>query len=364
VKWTRGEQSSDETVEDRGSMRTLVLEDWRRLVVEEAPDPQPAAGEVLVRTIATGICGSDVHGYTGENGRRALGQVMGHETVGRVEALGPGADPGSGLSVGDVVTLNPVIGCGRCEQCRDGSPQACSTKTVVGVTPSYTSAFSELVVAPAPNVIPLPEGTPVEYGALVEPLAVGYHAARRGSIEQGALVLVVGGGPIGQACVLAAQRLGADRVVVSEPSQHRRSLCSGLGAAVVDPTSADDLATAVIGELGGRPSVVLDAVGTVASLEAAFACAPLMSTIVLVGMGQQVLQVAAFEVSTKERAVVGSFCYTPVEFAETASWVGSCPHDLGLLIQDRVPLARADEAFADLADGRGDLSKILVMVQE
>jgi threonine dehydrogenase-like Zn-dependent dehydrogenase len=266
--------------------------------------------------------------------------------------------------VGDVVTVNPVIGCGQCAQCRGGSPQACSTKTVVGVTASYSSAFAELVVAPAPNVIPLPEGTPVEYGALVEPLAVGYHAARRGGIEQGSLVLVVGGGPIGQACVLAAQRLGADRVVVSEPSQHRRSLCSTLGAAVVDPASVDDLATAVLDELGGRPGVVLDAVGTVSSLQAAFDCAPLMSTIVLVGMGQQVLEVPAFEVSTKERAVVGSFCYTPAEFAETASWVGRCPHDLGLLIQGRVPLAGADEAFADLAGGRGDLSKILVMVQE
>jgi threonine dehydrogenase-like Zn-dependent dehydrogenase len=89
-----------------------------------------------------------------------------------------------------------------------------------------------------------------------------------------------------------------------------------------------------------------------------------MSTIVLVGMGQQVLEIPAFEVSTKERSVVGSFCYTPLEFAETASWVGNCPQDLSLLVQDRVPLDRADEAFTHLAQGRGDLSKVLVMVQE
>jgi threonine dehydrogenase-like Zn-dependent dehydrogenase len=345
-------------------MRTLVLKDWRRLDIEQAPDPELHQEEVLVRTIATGICGSDVHGYTGENGRRILGQVMGHETVGQVEALGPEVTAASGLSVGDLVTVNPVIGCGQCELCRRGNPQACSTKTVVGVTPSYTSAFAELIVAPAPNVISLPKGTPVEYGALVEPLAVGYHAARRGGIKDGSLVLVVGGGPIGQACVLAAQRLGADRVVVSEPSEHRRTLCSKLGAEVVDPTSVDDLSAAVLDDLGGRPGVVLDAVGTVSSLETAFDCAPLMSTIVLVGMGQQILELPAFEVSTKERAVVGSFCYTPLEFAETASWIGNCSQDLGLLIQDRVPLAQADEAFAALAQGSGELSKILVMVQE
>jgi threonine dehydrogenase-like Zn-dependent dehydrogenase len=345
-------------------MRTLVLKDWRRLDIEEAPDPDLRQEEVLVRTIATGICGSDVHGYTGENGRRILGQVMGHETVGRVEALGPEATAVSSLNVGDLVTVNPVIGCGQCEMCQQGNPQACSTKTVVGVTPSYTSAFAELIAAPAPNVIPIPKGTPVEYGALVEPLAVGYHAARRGGIKHGDLVLVVGGGPIGQACVLAAQRLGANSVVVSEPSKHRRTLCSKLGAEVVDPMSVDDVSAAVLGQLGGRPTAVLDAVGTVSSLSTAFDCAPLMSTIVLVGMGQQVLELPAFELSTKERAIVGSFCYTPVEFAETASWVGNCPPDLSLLIQDRVPLARADQAFADLAQGRGELSKILVLVQE
>jgi threonine dehydrogenase-like Zn-dependent dehydrogenase len=345
-------------------MRTLVLKDWRELSIEEAPDPEARPDEVLVRPIATGICGSDVHGYTGENGRRVLGQVMGHETVGRVEAVGSKVSDESRPLVGDLVTVNPVIGCGRCPACRQGQPQACPTKTVVGVSPSYSSAFAELMVAPASNVIRLPQGTPVEYGALVEPLSVGYHAARRGGITAGSFVLVIGGGPIGQACVLAAQRLGADKVMVSEPVDHRRTLCSKLGAEVLDPSSVDDVSKAVVDRFGERPAVVLDAVGTVRSLDTAFACAPLMSTIVLVGMGQQTLEVPAFEVSTKERAVVGSFCYTPLEFSETAAWVGNCSQDLSLLVQDRVPLDRADEAFAHLAQGRGDLSKVLVMVQE
>src|ERR1700712_5788896 len=216
-------------------MRALVLQDWWKLGVEDRPDPVAAPGEILVRPVATGICGSDIHGYTGENGRRSFGQIMGHETVGPVEAVVGGVEA-TAPGLGAVVTINPVIGCGHCEMCLSGNAQACATKSVIGVTASYTSAFAELVSVPAANVIALPEGTPVEYGALVEPLAVGYHAARRGAIGPGAKVLVIGGGPIGQACILAALRLGADAVAVSELNEHRRGLCAALGAQVIDPT--------------------------------------------------------------------------------------------------------------------------------
>jgi threonine dehydrogenase-like Zn-dependent dehydrogenase len=344
-------------------MRALVLQDWWQLTVEDVPEPQPDAGEVLIRPIATGICGSDVHGYTGENGRRVFGQVMGHETVARVEAVGADiVDPN--FAVGDVVTMNPVIGCGNCALCLGGNPQACATKAVIGVTPSYTSAFAELVVVPAANVVALGPGTPVEYGALVEPLAVGYHAARRGQVGEGGAVLVVGGGPIGQSCVLAALRLGARDVVVTEPNPHRRAVCATLGAEVLDPGSGTDLPAAVAEALGRGPCVVLDAVGTTGSMTSALQCAPLLSTVVLVGMGHRTLEVPAYEVSTKERTVVGSFCYTPAEFADTAAWVGTAERDLGALIQGHVGLAGANAAFDALARGDGTLSKVLVMIQD
>jgi threonine dehydrogenase-like Zn-dependent dehydrogenase len=347
-------------------MRALVLQDWWKLGVEDRPEPVAAPGEILVRPVATGICGSDIHGYTGENGRRSFGQVMGHETVGTVEAIGAEVDANSAPAVGAVVTINPVIGCGRCDMCRSGNAQACATKSVIGVTASYTSAFAELISVPAANVIALPEGTPVEYGALVEPLAVGYHAARRGGIGPGSTVLVIGGGPIGQAGILAALRLGADAVAVSEPNEHRRGLCASLGAHVIDPgeLGSGGLGEAAVSVLGRAPSVILDAVGTSGSVGAALDAAPLMSTVVLVGMGSPTLDLPAYEVSTKERSIVGSFCYTPAEFADTAAWVGTTDQNLGALIEGRVGLVDANEAFDGLARGDGTVSKILVMVQE
>lgn len=101
------------------TMRALVLVDFGDLVLAERPRPEPGPGEALVRVLATGICGSDLHGYTGENGRRVPGQVMGHETVGTVVALGDAGRPGVGLeqapttlAEGDVVVLNPTLSCG------------------------------------------------------------------------------------------------------------------------------------------------------------------------------------------------------------------------------------------------------------
>jgi threonine dehydrogenase-like Zn-dependent dehydrogenase len=340
-------------------MRALVLSDFWKLTVDDVPDPEPGPGDVLIEVLATGICGSDVHGYTGENGRRVPGQVMGHETVGRVLAVGPDV-PAGVAAVGDAVTVNPVIFCGRCRACAAGREQACPDKKVIGVAPELRSAFAERMAVPAANVVRLPAGMPIEQGALVEPLAVGYHALVRGDCDAGESVLVIGGGPIGQACVLAAQRLGADRVAVSEPAPHRRELNARLGAAVVDPSAADDVPAAVRAALDGEPTLVVDAVGSSRTLATAFGCAPEGSTIVLVGMAVPALDVAAYEISTKERSIVGSFCYSAAEFRDTAAWAATVPDALATLIEGRTDLDGGPASFDGLARGTDQASKILV----
>ena len=122
-------------------MRALVYHGPHDIRVEERPDPEPGPEEVLLRISATGICGSDLHGYTGENKRRHPGQIMGHETVGRIVALGSGV-AGAGLEVERVATVNPVIGCGDCAQCAAGTEQLCPGRKVIGVNREIPSAFA------------------------------------------------------------------------------------------------------------------------------------------------------------------------------------------------------------------------------
>lgn len=340
-------------------MRALVYTGPWSLEVRDHPDPEPGPGEVRLRTIATGICGSDLHGFTGDTGRRHPGQVMGHESVAVINALGAGTE-GDGLAEGMVATFNPVMGCGDCEACAERQPQLCETRRVIGVDPDLSAAFAEYVVLPAANVVPLPAGIPHEYGALVEPLAVGYHAALRGDCRPSDRVLVIGAGPIGQACLLAARRLGADRIVVSEPNPQRRALAEELGAVAVD-ADADGLLEAQEA-LGGRATLILDAVGSSATIGAALRVSTRGGRIVLVGMNEPNISLGAYDISTQERQLIGSFCYSSDEFEATASWIATLGSLPGRLIGGRVDLAGAVDAFTSLARGELDASKVLVLL--
>jgi threonine dehydrogenase-like Zn-dependent dehydrogenase len=343
-------------------MRALVFHGPHSIAVEEVDDPAPRDGEVLLEITATGICGSDVHGYTGENGRRHPGQVMGHETVGHVVGGDPETLAAHRLAGGDTVTVNPVIGCGRCDVCSAGEEQACPDRKVIGVDPAIRAAFADLMAVPAGNVVRLADGMPEHHGALVEPLAVGYHAARRGRCDAGDRVLVLGGGPIGQACMLAAGRLGARAVAVSEPNRHRAALVRRLGAETLDPTT-QRLADAAPAALGGPPTLVLDAVGSSSSLTDAFAASARGARVVLVGMNDPTITLPGYAISTAERELLGAFCYSREDFASTAAWASGAGERLESLIDGRVGWAGAARAFADLASGTASTSKVIVMPQ-
>ena len=334
------------------TMQALVLAEYGRMSIEPRPVPARGPGDALLRILFTGICGSDLHGYTGENGRRSPGQVMGHETVARIAELPPGyVGP---LSVDQLVTINPTLACGECAACAAGRDNNCATRRVIGVDPSVSSAFAEYMAAPVGNIVPLSPSMTAEHGALIEPLAVGYHAAVRGGMKAGDDVLVIGAGPIGQAAILAARRIGARRVLVSEPSPSRRALAETLGAEPVDASDADRMKESAPGGV----DIAIDAVGVSATLATALTATSPGGAVVLVGMNAPTVSMPAYEVSTQERTVLGAFCYTDDEFRATALWAASA--DLDPLISRVVDLADAPDAFAALAASPETASKILV----
>lgn len=341
------------------TMRALVLEDYGRLAVQDRPAPRPGPGEALIAIAATGICGSDLHGYTGENGRRHPGQVMGHETVGHVVEYGDPA-PAGAPEPGSAVTVNPLIACGNCPACAAGHAHLCTRRRVIGVDPTISSAFADLMVAPAANLVPWSATATLEHGALVEPLAVGLHAAHRGEVRPGDVVLVIGAGPIGQAAVLAARRLGAGSVLVSEPQAARRALAAGLGAQPLDPAADDVVAAARDLTAGTGVPVVIDAVGSGRTVASGIEACARGGRCVLVGMGSPRIDVAAYGLSTEERALVGAFCYSHDEFAGTAAWAGAHDDLLAGLVSRVVPADEADDRFRGLAAGDDDASKIIV----
>lgn len=340
-------------------MRALVFDGPWELTVADRPDPQPAPGEALLRIIATGICGSDIHGFTGQNGRRHPEQVMGHETAAQVVAINPGdRQLPSDLVEGTVVTINPVLGCGACAVCLRGQPQRCANRRVIGVDPQISAAMAEYMTAPLSNIVSLAEGLIPELGALVEPLSVGWHAVCRGAVGADDRVLIQGAGPIGQAAALGARRAGAARIVVSEPDHRRRAVIAEMGFGVIDPTTVP--AGKSLAGIQEPFDVVIDGVGTSQTMETALISSALGARIVLVGMHTPHLELPAYAISTAERTILGSFCYQPDEFAATAAWVGERGNALLPLVEGRVDLDGAAEAFRTLADGSKAASKVLI----
>jgi L-iditol 2-dehydrogenase len=339
-------------------MRALVLQEFGRMAVEERDTPTPKAGEVLIAVTATGICGSDVHGFTGENGRRIPGQVMGHESVGKVAGFGPDT-PSGGLAIDAVVTFNPVVVTGQDAKTYAGREQHSPNKTVIGVATDISAAFADYVVVPVQNVVALPADLPISHGALIEPLAVAVHAVRRVRAEKGQKALVIGGGPIGQSAVLALRMEGVADIVVSEVDENRRLLCARIGATVVDPKdgSVVDQVRATFGQLA---DVTIDAVGITPTIADALNATAFGGSVCLVGMGARTLSLDAFRISTEERSLVGSFTYSAQDFRDAASWVASSPPELGELISREVPLDEANDAFVGLAKGDGTAGKVLV----
>lgn len=339
-------------------MRALELEAWGRMAVAEVAEPTPGPGEVILEIIATGICGSDIHGFTGENGRRILGQIMGHESVGRVHALGEGVDA-SQTPIGAVATFNPVITSAEGRRTFAGREQHDPKKIVIGVAPHRISAFAHRIVVPSENLVLLPSNMPVLYGALIEPLAVALNAVRRVHVAGGESVLVVGGGPIGQSTTLAAFREGAATVYVSEPNAERRDLCASLGAIALNPSEAP-IAEQIVARQGSLVNVAIDAVGISESLADALVSTSFGGRVCLVGMGNPDLSLQAYRVSTEERSIVGSFCYSFQVFNDAAEWVGQGDDVFGRLISAEVPLQDAPSAFERLATKADVPGKILV----
>lgn len=343
-------------------MRALVLSDYHRIDVVERPRPRPGAGEVLLRIAATGICGSDFHGFTGDNGRRFPGQIMGHEAAGTIAGHGPGVDADA-LPLGAPATFNPLVVPPEEAEAYRGREQHAPGKQVIGVAPDVQAAFADYLVVPERNVLLLDPDLPLHLGALIEPLAVAVHAVRRGNPSEDSKVLVIGGGPIGQSVVIALKMAGVSDIVLSEPAEDRRELVAALGANVLDPADGPvpEQATEA---LGGPADLAIDAVGVAPTMADALKATRLGGGVVLVGMGAPALEIPAFAVSTEERTIIGAFTYTERDFADATAWAGSHAEALAPLVSRTVPPAQAQDAFSALASGEGPPGKILVVFDD
>jgi len=329
-------------------MRAAVFREMSKpLVVETLADPEPGAGDIILRVKNCGICGSDLHMTEPTSIMPlALGAVMGHEFAGEVVAVGKSA--ASQWKSGDRVAGFPFICCGEHSPCLNFSQGRglCMKGVSIGLGQS-PGAYADYVRLGAGSAFRLPDSVSFREGAMVEPLAVGLHAVDMARMARGATVLVIGAGPVGLAVMLWAKFLGARHVIVSEKAELRRTMAARFGATdAIDPGQP---LTAQVEKIAGRgPDIIFECVGAPGLINMAMMDAPRGCRIVIAGVCQQPDTIMPLMGIMKELELQFVLGYRPADFDYVISMIASDRVDVDHMVTDIVSLDQLPTAFEAL----------------
>ncbi|MDO4283768.1 MAG: zinc-dependent alcohol dehydrogenase family protein [Eubacteriales bacterium] len=319
------------------------------------------AGEVRIRNMAAGICGTDVHIYEGGKGSAEVHPpvVLGHEYAGVVTEVGSGV---STVKVGDKVTVDPNIYCGKCRPCKMGKKQLCRHLEAVGVT--RDGGFAEYSTVPEAQCFVLPENVDYEAAAMAEPLACCLHGIERAGITAGDSVCVIGGGTIGLLMVQLAKMSGAAKVGLSEPIAVRQEVGRKVGADVTFNPLEADFAQKFVEEFGEEgPDIIIECVGNLPAVKQALSLAGRGGKILLFSVPNPDSEVSVrlFDIYQKELTIMGSFI-NPDTHQRAADLIGAGRINVRDLITHRFPLEELEQAI--LTQKGSESIKVLVLPQK
>jgi L-iditol 2-dehydrogenase len=333
-------------------MRAAVLRGPGDVVVEDRPTPTAGPGEVVVRVISVGVCGSDTHYYDhGRIGRFVMKKslVLGHEAAGEVTDLGPGV---TRLTVGQRVSIEPGVPDMTCTQCLAGRYNLCPNMRFFA-TPPIDGAFAEYVVVHEAFAHPVPDSIGDDAAALLEPLSVGIWACTKAKVTAGSRVLVTGAGPIGLVSVQTALAFGATEVVVSDVNPVRLALAKDLGA-----TTLVDARESSVTALEKPPEILLECSGYPPAIADAIRALGPAGRAVLVGMGGDEIPLPLSVVQERELEITGTFRYANT-WPTAIALVASGRVDVERLVTGTYRLDQAEQA---LTANRRDQQSVKVVV--
>lgn len=324
------------------------------------PEPHCRADEVRIRVAAASVCGTDRELYEYTESAKAFGLsfpvVLGHELAGTVIEVGKDVQS---VRVGDRVALESHLMCGHCFPCRTGNAHNCENLSVLGM--HFDGAFAERVVVPERICFKLPEGLPLESGALLEPAGVAMHAVQRAAqTVPGQRVLISGSGPVGMVLSRLVTLLGASDVVVVEPNPYRRQLAADLGAHTL--TLEDDVVEVCRDRSGNRGGfdLAFEVSGAASALPNLFDATRREGTVVTVGHPGRPIPVDVAQYINKKgitlRGIFGRRIWDTWESIATVVTSGQL--DLGALVTHRLPLEDFEQAIDLLTQ---DSCKVLLI---
>jgi D-arabinitol dehydrogenase (NADP+) len=287
-------------------MKAVVYDAPRSFSVREVPTPEPGPGEVRIKVIQVGVCGTDLHIHNGDF-NAAFPLIPGHELVGTVESIGSGV---TRVRVGEQVTVNPNVNCGLCDYCLAGNPIRCTA--LQGLGSNFPGFFADFVVVPERLVFST-EGLPIDTAVFTEPAACATHGLERLRIWPGSSALVFGAGPTGLLLAQLIKSGGASSVTVAAPTQFKldRARAFGIDETIrISRTDAEGNRKLVMDASGGRGyDIVVEATGTTIVGDICVGLTRNGGTVLVYGVtrADETIAFHPFDVFRREISIIGSF---------------------------------------------------------
>lgn len=337
-------------------MRALVYEAPELMTMRTLSAPTLEPDHVLIRVAYSGICGSELSGFLGQNSLRTPPLVFGHELSGWVEALGADVPTTEQLRPGAAVTANPLVTCGVCEYCVTGRQPLCQSRLLLGA--HLPGCNAELVAVPARAVLPVPTGLSLRDAAMAEPAACAVRAVQVSGADPSSRALVVGAGPIGLFILQVLAAYGVTERYVADLNPARLAMAVEAGAIPVQ-VGPEGLADAVRRATAGRGvELAFDAVGSAQTRQSCLASMAPGGHVVLVGLHADETSLPINTIIRSEIRLTGVFAYTPDNFRTALDWLAQRRIGLsqGVVV---APLTDGPQWYARLVAGDG-AAKVLL----
>jgi L-iditol 2-dehydrogenase len=335
------------------TMRAAILYGPYRLSIERVPVPQPASNEVIVAVDAVGLCGTDVHCYTG---KRAVDypMVLGHEITGRIVSVGMDVQV---QRLGERVVVEPNIPCGRCTLCTRRLGRICADKQSLGLT--RWGGLADYVAVPERFAWPIPEALTLGDAVTIEPTAVAMHALSHAQIEAGATIAIIGCGGVGLLLATVAIAQG-HRVVAIEPNETRRRAALAAGAIYALATSDAQEAHTIFEQAG--VVAIFECAGLSITTQLCLDAAPQGTRIVLVGIGTEDIALNPLRFVRNELELRGALIYEhPHDFARTIDLIASGKLAPGNTAAPPQPLESLPALLEAMAAGKLDAKPLIAL---
>jgi L-iditol 2-dehydrogenase len=337
-------------------MQALYYPAFDQLEIRDAPQPQPAADEVLIKVAACGLCGSELETFKNHSPRRQPPLIMGHEFCGTVAAVGAGGDE---ALVGKKFVSNSLIPCGRCVRCSRGDTHLCKDRQIFGM--HRPGAFAEFVCVPTRVLIPWPEELTAQAASLAEPLGNGVHIVNLTRHLPVKTALIIGAGPIGLMCQQALQAMRGVSTMVCDLSTGRLEVARKLGATKVICSKDQDVAAAALAWTDGEGvDLVVDAAGSAGTKRLSLAALRPGGATVWIGLHGNTMEFDSYGVTLPEKQIFGTYAAKIEELGEALQLMQSGKVDVTSWTET-VPLEQSVSAFHRmLAPSDRDLKAVFI----